>query len=833
MEENTCLSAPLVADLVINLAVALQELYSYLVPVELVPEAALGRCALVSFHGREVLGIVARLRTCQPGEMESFKPISLFVEGEVTIDGPRLQLAEWMAAEYHAPLSRCVNLLAPVQMHARIQKVVRLTPQADQRELFEDEALSVEQRLLNLLRDAGGELPEAGLKARIPASQLSIAIQKLKRRNLLVEASVVKLPSTRQKLVQHAELACSHALAEELMEGLKHRAPKQAALLAHLMQPDHAVVPLAELLELLHTTRSAAKSLSDKGIIRITDRAVRRDPFTMVDAALKKAAMHHEFELTSDQAEVLDTINTGLDTSEFRQWLLFGVTASGKTEVYLRAIEHCLKQGRSALLLVPEIALTSQLVQAVRERFGELAAVLHSALSNGQRFDEWQRVAEGEAPVVVGARSAVFAPLKHMGLIILDEEHEATYKQQDHSPRYHARDVALFRAKQAGAVLLLGSATPSIESYYHAEQAEQLLCLPSRVSGNAMPEVHIVDMREASRVKNSIFSSALANAITDTLRWREQVILLINRRAWAMFVMCRKCGTAIKCNQCAVSLAYHKADGLLRCHHCDYSIPLPDKCPTCQAPNPLPFGLGTERVEEEVQRLFPDARILRMDRDTTQRQGSHHELLAQFRAHEADILIGTQMVAKGLDFPNVTLVGVVMADSGLNLPDFRASERTFQLLTQVAGRAGRSQRPGLVFVQSFNPEHEAVVCASQHDYLGFYQHEIPLRRQLGYPPFSRLANLVVNSEVEADAKVGAAELVLRLAEMVQFRNTKALLMGPAPAPLSRVRGVYRYHCLVKVQQPSELPALLEAALPRITLPEGCQLSIDIDPTSTL
>lgn len=348
-----------------------------------------------------------------------------------------------------------------------------------------------------------------------------------------------------------------------------------------------------------------------------------------------------------------------------------------------------------------------------------------------------------------------------------------------------------------------------------------------------MPEVHVVDMREASRVKNSIFSSALANAITDTLRWREQVILLINRRAWAMFVMCRKCGSAIKCNQCAVSLAYHKADALLKCHHCDYSTPMPETCPTCQAPNPLPFGLGTERVEEEVQRLFPDARILRMDRDTTQRQGSHHDMLASFRAHESDILIGTQMVAKGLDFANVTLVGVVMADSGLNLPDFRASERTFQLLTQVAGRAGRAQRAGMVFVQSFNPEHEAVVCASQHDYIGFYQHEVPLRRQLGYPPFSRLANLVINSEVEEQAKAGAAELVTRLAEMVQFRGTKALLMGPAAAPLSRVRGIYRYHCLVKVQQPSELPALLDAALPRVNLPEGCQLQIDIDPSSTL
>ena len=823
---------PMVADLVINVAIDLQDTYSYIIPAELIPEAKCGRSVVVSFHGRDVVGIVARLRCGQPDEIGEIKTINHFIEGEITIDEQRLQLAEWMASEYRAPLSRCVSLLAPVQMHAKIQKQIWLTPQAEQRELFEEQSNSAEQRLLNLLRSSAGRLPEAGLKTRFPANKLQSAIHKLKRRGLIKEVGVVKLPATRQKTAQHAALACSQALAAEMSITLQHKAPKQAVLLNALIKTREPIV-LSQLLEQTQSTRQAAKSLVDKGIISITELPIRRSPFAMIDEALRKAAQHHDFDLTDDQAGVLSAVSSGLDQQEFRKWLLFGVTASGKTEVYLRAIEHCLKLGRQALLLVPEIALTSQLVQAVRQRFGELTAVLHSALSNGQRYDEWQRVAEGEAPIVVGARSAVFAPLKNIGLIILDEEHEATYKQQDSAPRYHARDVAQYRAQQSSAVLLLGSATPSIESYYRAEQDGQLLCLPHRVSGQAMPEVHIVDMREASRVKNSIFSTALANAINDTLRWREQVILLINRRAWAMCVMCRKCGEAIKCSQCAVSLAYHKAEGVLRCHHCDYSTPLPDTCPICGAPNPLPFGLGTERVEEDVQRMFPDARVLRMDRDTTQRQGAHYELLQRFREHEADILIGTQMVAKGLDFPNVTLVGVVMADSGLNLPDFRASERTFQLLTQVAGRAGRAQRPGLVFVQSFNPEHEAVVSASQHDYMGFYQHEVPLRRSLGYPPFARLANLVVTSENEVDARKGAEELVSRLAEMVQFRNTKALLMGPAPAPLSKVRGIYRHHCLLKVQQSNELPALLEAALPRVKLPDNCQMHIDIDPTSTL
>ncbi|MFZ5649421.1 MAG: replication restart helicase PriA [Bacillota bacterium] len=581
----------------------------------------------------------------------------------------------------------------------------------------------------------------------------------------------------------------------------------------------------------------ASVSLVDRlvsdGLLHYGDVELRRNPYPSGGLADRGGLAP-----TGEQAAALEEIINSIERSKRSVYLLHGITSSGKTEVYMRAISRALALGRQAVVMVPEISLTPQMVSVFKVRFGDRVAVLHSRLSEGERYDEWSRIARGEAPVVLGARSAAFAPLDRLGLIILDEEHETSYKQ-DETPRYHARDVALKLAGQFEAVAVLGSATPSVESYHRAQQGGpyKLLTLTQRVGMRPLPGVHIIDMREEIKEGNTgIFSSRLTLAVGERLKRREQAILFLNRRGYATFVVCRECGLVMKCPHCDISLTYHTG-GHLRCHYCNHTVTAPGRCSDCGSKHVGYFGTGTQRVEEEVVRLFPGARVLRMDSDTTTRKGSHGKILNVFREGGADILIGTQMVAKGLDMPGVTLVGVVNADLTLHMPDFRSAERTFQLVAQVAGRAGRGDLGGEVMVQTMSPGHYSIVHAAAHDYTGFYSQEMKIRRALKYPPFSRLARVLLTGVDEEVVRAGAERWVSQLSGATQRQAgpDEFDIMGPAPAPLARIRDRYRYHIIVRSRSGNRLRELLRPVIERAEPrgKAGCSVAVDIDPQSLM
>jgi len=536
-----------------------------------------------------------------------------------------------------------------------------------------------------------------------------------------------------------------------------------------------------------------------------------------------------QIRLTNEQQKALGEINSGRND----KYLLYGVTGSGKTEVYMQASAHVLEQGKSAIILVPEIGLTPQLVERFRDRFQDNIAVLHSDLTLKQRQKEWGRVASGEARIVLGTRSAIFAPVKNLGLIVIDEEYETTYKSEK-SPRYHTREVAFKLAELHKAVVVMGSATPSVETYYHAESGEyKKLVLPQRIDDRVLPPVEIVDMREG---KGYLLSDKLREELKQTLSRGEQAILFINRRGYFTFVMCRECGYTIECPKCSVSLSYHSSAKKLRCNRCGYSCEAPIICPRCQSSSVKYFGIGTQRIEKEVADVFPAARILRWDRDTVSKRGSHQVFFSAFAEGKADVLIGTQMVTKGLDVAKVTLVGVVSADTSLQLPEFRAAEHTFQLLTQVAGRAGRHHLPGKVIIQTYNPEHYAIQAAAKHDYEEFYQKEIEHRKELDYPPFVKLISLLISGKDQSK--------VVKVSEDIEKFLKKRLssgVLGPAPAVIPKIRGQWRYHLLIKGKQisnirktsTSSVESPIADVLEKIVIPAEIRVAVDVDPMNML
>lgn len=540
-------------------------------------------------------------------------------------------------------------------------------------------------------------------------------------------------------------------------------------------------------------------------------------------------------ELHPQQQAALGAIKGALNGGAFKTFLLQGVTGSGKTEVYLRAIAEVLAKGQQAIVLIPEIALTPQTVERFTGRFGDQVAVLHSRLSTGDRTYEWQRMALGEAKVAVGARSALFAPAKNLGLIVVDEEHESSYKQED-APRYHARDAAVKRAQICKAVALLGSATPSLESVQNARLGKyQLLSMPERVNRMPLPRIKVVDLKQEWNVRKEdrpVLSLALEEAIRDTLDKKEQALLFLNRRGFSTLTLCMKCGEQVHCPHCSIPVTLHRGSRpTLLCHYCNWQGPIPETCASCKDGPIQQVGLGTEKVEEELKAKFPKARIARMDLDTTRKAGSHEDILGRFRKHEIDLLVGTQMIAKGHDFPGVTLVGIVGADTGLALPDFRSSERVFQLLVQVAGRAGRAEKEGVIYLQTFHPEHVSILCAVRHDTQGFWEKELELRKVLEYPPFIKLGLLVYRAKDEKKAH-GAAD---KAAEVLRKDAGKygVEVVGPAPAGIYKLRGHYRFQILLKAGKPQGIRQLLQILDSRFETPSGVFRVVDLDPQSML
>ncbi|HEV2436894.1 MAG TPA: primosomal protein N' [Verrucomicrobiae bacterium] len=632
-------------------------------------------------------------------------------------------------------------------------------------------------------------------------------------------------------------------------------------------------LPLTELVELAETTATTVRKLEDRGLVEVTAEISERDPY-----AHEHILPTQPLSLNPAQSVALEKIKsrisevrsqkpeTGSLTSDLRPptsvFLLHGVTGSGKTEVYLQALAHALEQGRGAIVLVPEISLTPQTVERFKARFSSgklqtLVAVLHSHLSAGERHDEWHKIRQGRARIVIGARSAIFAPVEPLGLIIVDEEHEHTYKQEE-APRYHARDVAIMRGRMENAVVVLGSATPSLESYYNCKRGKYtLLELPERVDNQKMPHVRVVDMRQAAREKGPpIFSPQLKEAITQRLERGEQTILFLNRRGYSTALQCPKCGFVANCPNCSLALTYHRIEQRLSCHICGHNEKVPSVCPNGKCKNPaIRFaGTGTQKVEETLAKLFPDARVRRMDADTMKRKDDYRKTLGDFRAGKTDILVGTQMIAKGLHFPNVTLVGIIYADLALHQPDFRAGERTFQLLTQVAGRAGRGDVEGEVFVQAFAPFHPAIQYARRHDFTGFYEQEVEFREQLKYPPVSRVALLTLKGRNEDKVKFSAEHLKRELeknltgveplscpadtlsppgGERAGARGAfkDLILAGPAPAPLLRAEQYYRYQIMLRTRAMSKLSQRLAKIIETLALPDDVTLSVDIDPVN--
>ena len=625
--------------------------------------------------------------------------------------------------------------------------------------------------------------------------------------------------------------------------------PRQRELW-HLIE-ERRGLPLQELLRLTGATADTVRRLEDKGLVEIAPQISERDPH-----AAEQFLPTEPLTLNPDQRHALEQIVAALDQTGTpgaaggedaadapagRTFLLHGVTGSGKTEVYLQALAACLERGRGAIVLVPEIALTPQTIERFKARFSHgphrtLVAVLHSHLSTGERHDEWHKIRDGRARIVIGARSAVFAPVEPLGLVIVDEEHEHSYKQEE-APRYHARDVAVWRGRQEGAVVVLGSATPSLESYFNARRGKYtLLELPVRVDHQRLPLVRVVDLRQEARRERGIpvFSQRLRDAIAARLERREQTILFLNRRGYATALQCPRCGYVAGCPQCSVALTYHRPEQQLRCHLCGHVEPAPAVCPAPGCGNAAIryAGLGTQRVEDTLRRLFPRARIERMDSDRLTRKEDYRRILGEFRAGRTDILVGTQMIAKGLHFPNVTLVGIIYADLSLHLPDFRAAERTFQLLTQVSGRAGRGDVEGEVIVQAFTPFHPAIQCARRHDFAGFYAEEIEFRRQLQYPPWSRIALVTLRGRNEDKVKF-TAEHVRRLLAAACRDLPDLILCGPAPAPVPRVETFYRYQLMLRTRHMTRLSPRLGELQAQLTLPEGVTLTVDVDPVNLL
>jgi len=812
--------SPMFAGVLVDAdAPGLSQPFTYRVPDQLRGAVFVGACVAVPFAGRDLVGYVVELSETAP-EIAEVKDLSAVISDACALNAPLIGLARWMSSYYLAPLAHSARAVVPEVMSATVSSTVRL--------LDPSKAASNspnQQKIVETLASLGGEADSDTLKRKLRIDNFAAALRQLRNRGAVEVARSLELAKVKPLIVRGLEAVDDEGIPEP--DDLAPRAPKQAAILRELSESD-APVRQSEVIRRVGSSHSPARRLVEKGFARKVDLLIRRNPFESLDSPEPVGLTPNDA-----QREALRIIGEGISSGTPKTTLLHGVTGSGKTEVYLRAIQDVLDRGGSCISLVPEISLTMHLMGAYISRFGDRLAILHSRLSAGERHDEWRRVESGEARVVLGPRSAVFAPVRNLGLIVVDEEHEPSYKQE-HSPRYNARSAAEERARFEGASVILGSATPAIETFYRASADEiSLATLDKRIDDRPLPTVQTIDLREEfDQGRRSIFSEPLREAVTERLVRKEQVILFVNRRGFASFVLCRTCGYAERCGNCAVSLTLHAGTKLLRCHHCNAIRPAPTVCPKCGGPHIRQFGVGTERVEIEARKEFSSASIIRMDSDTVTRKGSHARLLREFQDGRADILVGTQMIAKGLDFPKVTLVGVISADTSLHMPDFRAAERTFQLLTQVSGRAGRGGIPGQVFVQSFSPDHYAIQAAAGHDYRGFYDQEIEFRRELSYPPFARLINVVSSDPVDGYAESRIEEFAHRLRLHL---DDSVQILGPCPAPLSKLKGLYRRHLLVKYQA-ADGDAVREAVGEVFESMEPASrtgLILDVDPQSML
>ena len=818
--------------------------FTYSIPNHLADQIALGQLVWVPFGSRRIQGIVIAFSEHSP--VEQTKDVDEIADARPLLNASQIDLARWIANTYLCSLYDALQMMFPPGIEQPTEIHLSLAPNAP------PENLTPKQKTLVDLLAHDGTTKLSNL-----ARDLRSAVDPLVQRGIIIKQTIVAPVRAKPKHVKSVRL-----VSETPIEQLAPKSQTKAKAIADFLRAENKAVWISAVYAATDCDLADLRKLETAGIVALEEEEVWRDSlagrvFDVVEPPKLTSEQEAAWEkiVSSSKFQVSDK---HLETMKPETFLLHGVTGSGKTEIYMRVLAEIIAQGKQGIVLVPEISLTPQTIRRFGARFKRMA-VLHSRLSPGERYDTWRRCRDGLVDVVIGARSALFAPLPNLGLIAIDEEHDPSYKQSE-SPHYHTREVALEIARRVGAAIILGSATPDVETYYRATRGEfTLLELPQRVMGHAqviqnsesriqnaksvlhdlgadypdaryidLPPVEIVDLRAELKTGNrSMFSRALQREMARVLAQREQAILFLNRRGTATFILCRDCGNVFKCKRCDNPMTYHGTGDQLVCHHCNRRDRVPTKCPNCGSARIRYFGVGTEKVEEEIQKAFPKARTLRWDYDVTRGKDSHEAILEKFVQHQADILIGTQMIAKGLDLPLVTLVGVISADTSLNLPDFRSGERTFQLLTQVAGRAGRSILGGKVIIQTYNPDHYAIQAASTHDYRAFYEHEIAFRREQHYPPFSRLVRLLFTHANEKQAQQESTRMFGALTTRIAQRGLPSLdLIGPAPAFFHRVRGQYRYQILLRGDAEHS-----HALIQDLALPLGWR--IDVDPVSVL
>ncbi|MBT2581890.1 primosomal protein N' [Planococcus sp. ISL-109] len=798
----------MIAEVIVDVAAhPIDRPFDYAVPEKFAALAEPGMRVKVPFGNRKVLGFITAIKETSEFDPKRLKTVHELMDVEPVLNREMLDLAQWMKRHTVCFEIDALQVMVPAALRAKYEKRFVLNapledlpkdlqPYFGTREFVRAQEAEAVFGLMKKEMDKGTVLADTNI-------QQKTAVKTIRMVHIMDSIEGIENISIRANAKQQLKL-----------QEFFHNHPGETVEAARLQKEAGVSLP-------------TINALVEKGLASYSLMESYRDP-SLLTAIEHKTALS----LTDEQQTAFDAIQASLNTE--KTFMLHGITGSGKTEIYLQTIAQVLEEGKEAIMLVPEISLTPQMTIRFKERFGDLVAVLHSGLSAGEKYDEWRKIQRAEVKVVVGARSAIFAPFQNLGLIILDEEHESSYKQDD-APRYHARDVAIWRSKQHQCPVILGSATPSLESYARAQKGVyELLVLKNRAKNQPLPEVYIVDMREELRTGNrSMFSVELAEAIRERLQRNEQVVLFLNKRGYSSFVLCRDCGTVLQCPNCDISLTYHRSSERMKCHYCGYDEPVPTICPQCESDHIRFFGTGTQKVEEELAKLVPDARVLRMDVDTTRNKGAHEKILSAFGEGKADILLGTQMIAKGLDFPNITLVGVLSADTTLHLPDFRAAEKTYQLLTQVSGRAGRDILPGEVYVQTYTPEHYAIMLAKDQLYEPFYEQEMAMRRASGYPPYYFVVNIQFTHE-DLMTVSGYAE---QMTEYLRNRlSPKTIIIGPSASMIARVNNRYRYQCLIKYKTEPKLAEVLQQLI-KIYRSEwiktGATLSIDMNPTTVM
>jgi primosomal protein N' (replication factor Y) len=803
----------------VAVAVHLTKTYTYRLPAAMQKAARLGSRVVVQLGRKPTTGyIVALLPHLRAGTslIESeIKDVQELLDVDPPLTPEVLEITRWVADYYATPWGEVMRAALPAGINASVEQTVSITPEGRE----ELAVLSVPPALaggsgktdakaaFRLLADEG-EFEVNAFCLRLGASKTPKWLREMEQAGLIARSYRTRSTPTRAKRRKAVRLVKSaNSESQTGTEAARPRVTEAQTRLIETLRANGDEMAVSDLIKAANVSESAIATLLKRGVIEAFETDVRRDPL-----ALAELPDTEVFKLTKAQVAALQAIEKQASARNFATMLLHGVTGSGKTEVYIQAMRDALKMGQGAMMLVPEIALTPILSRRLRAHFGDQIAIFHSSLSKGERFDEWSRLRSGEARIVLGTRSAVFAPVENLALIIIDEEHDTSYRQEE-SPFYNARDTAIVRAQKESAVVVLGSATPSLESFHNAQSGKyQYLNLPDRVANRPMAQAEMIDMREvfARRKKPAIFSDQLLEAIEQTRTRGEQTIILLNRRGYSSFILCRSCGESINCPNCDVTLTYHQGDRTLICHYCNHHERAPSQCPVCTSKFIYYIGEGTEQIEELLRKRFPELRIGRIDRDTKQRRHEFETTLLDFAKGEIDLLVGTQMLAKGHDFPNVTLVGVVSIDAGLALPDFRAAERAFQLITQVAGRAGRGDLPGRVLIQTYHPHHYALRHACAQDYRGFYDEEIRHRRNHGYPPFVALALMLIRHKDASRANAIAHELRNALAKANDAHTCR--ILGPAPAPFARLRGEHRVQLLVKARSRKQMRAVIDQAM---------------------